>query len=194
LMVLLAPRRYGSHGDSGSPPQYQTPVVANLVMKGLSCLGDARDLTYLQDCQLLTRLFPANTLREAIKAGCNFIAVESLIAQGFTIDPGQSAQGHTILHDALYARSNDRISIVKMLLRHGADPPVIATDKPIIFEATLESTVSPDVPCSIYQWQSKQEQSLQLFDQLRSLGAWIPACQTRLLELLFAHKAPLSTI
>lgn len=192
LMVLLEPQRYERHEDQGSPPQPEA-LMAILVMKGLSWLEDARDLTSLQHCQLLTRLFPTNTLREAIKAGCSLIAVESLLAQGFTVEPGQLAQGHTVLHDALSARSDDRVRIVEMLLHYGADPAV-DTDEPTILEATLESTASPDVPCSIYQWQSKQKQSLQLFDQLRDLGARVPACSIRLLGLLVAHKASLSTI
>lgn len=61
-------------------------------------------------------------LQLSIRAQCSLKVVEFLLSKGLRVHSRAAAQsGNTMLHDALLSKSSDRVQIVKLLLREGAD-------------------------------------------------------------------------
>ncbi|KAK8052430.1 ankyrin [Apiospora rasikravindrae] len=91
-----------------------------------------------QPCAVLHTIFPHDTLREAIRYGFSFGAIESLVTTGETVDSQRDDNGNTMLIDALLSESRDRYRVVHFLLRRGADPRINGLNITVL-DATLRN-------------------------------------------------------
>lgn len=166
----------------------------HLLMRALGRLEGVYGITPPQYRAILVRLFPDNTLRQAVRYSCSLAALGSLRSNGMELDPTCWDQERSRLHDALLARSIDRYAIVKLLLRSGASQAVDSGGMSLLV-AALSSTAKPDMSLgtsSIAEWRTEQETSLRLFKDFRKRGAKFPENPLSLLSLLLVHKAPIS--
>ncbi|KAK8140027.1 hypothetical protein PG984_000093 [Apiospora sp. TS-2023a] len=192
IETLLQPRarEVTADGNINSPLKLRTHTL-HLIMRALGRLEVVGQISPLQYRAVLTRLFPTDTLRQAIRFSCSMAAVASLTSSGMGIDATRLDHGRTMLHDALFGRSIDRHSIVKLSLENRASPAVEGNGVSIL-EATLRSTATPDmsIESSTSEWHREQRKSLKLFEEFRENGAEIPPDARGLLSLLLIHKCP----
>lgn len=196
IMFLLEP--HGSGLEEGTMPNIpMDPFTLLSLMVYLERLEEWQIITSHQYVKLFMRLFPIDTVRNAIRAGCSAMAMNALLSSGLSINPNGRDQGRTMLHDVLVTPYKDRHRIVEILLQHGADPALDSNGLTTL-EATLRGslTIGWRFTRLEYQdgWRPFLDQSLALLQTLLRLGAQVPARKSRLFALLIAHQAPLSTI
>lgn len=163
----------------------------------------------VQPCTILSRVFPHDTLRQAIKHGLGLKAVESLVASGLGIHSEQDQHGNTLLIDALLSAPRDKYQLVHFLLRRGADPRTNGLYLTVL-EAALWHTKSVrdgdshlTIGPSTWElgWDEHCKVALDLFKDLLELGASInrdsdriKPCSTPLLAFLIEARADLSLV
>ncbi|KAH9893048.1 ankyrin repeat-containing domain protein [Xylariomycetidae sp. FL2044] len=184
---------------------FDLPKFGNEALQAALLLGTPNDPEFYPDAELWDVLsvlsssgpiFDSNRagmglLQFAIRSGCNLQTVHSLMKLGERIhSEPSSADGNTMLHDALLSRSQDRLSIVELLLHHGADCRVGGGTLTTL-EAALWTARHPK--------HKFHKDSLALFRKLHQLGAplvgpshrvpkaWVQKTWEPVLPMLIAH-------
>ncbi|CAH0369605.1 unnamed protein product [Pelagomonas calceolata] len=111
-------------------------------------------------------IYEPSPIIEAIENGLDLDAIKALLAAGYNVNYSSHIYGRPLMTACSHGSLSERLSVVELLLRHGADP-----NKGI--SGGLYDYITPLARCCGGRWGFTKEDVVQLCDLLISYGAFL---------------------